>query len=88
MLNIKLGLIVPHVTKNLALKINTISIACNVLNYSTFHDLKPSRMEDEDFLKDYIKINLKQYKMLPHENTSFVANVDQINHMLFAKENI
>ncbi len=25
--------------------------------------------------------------MLPHVNTSFVANVDQINHMLFANEN-
>jgi hypothetical protein len=33
-------------------------------------------MEDEDFFKDYIKIILKQYKMLPHVNTSFVANVD------------
>ncbi len=55
MLNIKLGLIVPHVTKNLALKINTISIACNFFNYSTCHDLKPSKMEDEDFLKIILK---------------------------------
>jgi hypothetical protein len=78
---------VPHVTKKLALKINTISMACELFYLFNMSWSKTIQNGGWGYFKDYIKIILKQYKMLPHVNTSFVVNVDQINRMLFANEN-
>jgi hypothetical protein len=59
------------------------TILCHVailLNCVMCHDVRPFKMDDVNFPR-LITIVLKYSKLLPHSNTSFFINVDQINFM-------